>query len=93
MALKSLLFRGDAKLKSASTSNSGHIVKGAMGEHVRKIQYALANVGGENLKFDGKYGPATAAAVLSFKRRYNIVNRTYQSEPDDIVGVMTNVGT
>ena len=92
MALKSLLFRGDAKLESASTSNSGHIIKEGIGR-ARAIQYALANVGGENLKFDGKYGPATAAAVLSFKRRYNIVNRTYQSEPDDIVGVMTNVGT
>jgi hypothetical protein len=37
----------------------------------------------------GKYGTSTAAAVLSFKTRRNIVNRSYQNVADDIVGKMT----
>jgi hypothetical protein len=35
------------------------------------------------------YGPYTARAVLKYKTHYKIINRTYQSAPDDIVGIMT----
>jgi hypothetical protein len=38
---------------------------------------------------DGVYGKATAAAVLTYKRKRNIINRQYQSTPDNIVGKMT----
>ena len=35
------------------------------------------------------YGPSTAAAVLAFKTRRNIINRAYQTKADNIVGRMT----
>jgi hypothetical protein len=41
-------------------------------------------------RFAGKrYGPSTAAAVLKFKQKRNIVNRAYQTQADNIVGKMT----
>jgi len=89
MPLKSKLFRGDAKLEAAATTASAHIMRGAKGDHVAKIQYAISRISGEPLEFDGQYGPKTAAAVLSFKRKWNIINRSYESQPDDITGVMT----
>jgi peptidoglycan hydrolase-like protein with peptidoglycan-binding domain len=36
-----------------------------------------------------QYGASTAAAVLTFKRRRQIINTTYQTEADNIVGKMT----
>jgi hypothetical protein len=35
------------------------------------------------------YGSSTAEAVLAYKAARNIVNKSYQSVPDDIVGIMT----
>src|SRR5262249_19158878 len=46
MGLKSRLFRGDSTLEAAAVSHAAHIVPGAVGEHVRKIQYALVNLDG-----------------------------------------------
>jgi peptidoglycan hydrolase-like protein with peptidoglycan-binding domain len=89
MALKSRLFRGDPKLEAAATSNSAHITSGAAGEHVRKIQYAVARLEGIPLAQDGIYGPQTANAVLGYKKKRNIINRSYQSQADDIVGILT----
>jgi hypothetical protein len=37
----------------------------------------------------GQYGPTTAAAVLRFKTENQIINRSYQTRPDNIVGKMT----
>src|SRR5262245_17656831 len=89
MALQSQLFRGDAKLEAAAVSDPAHIVPGATGEHVRKIQLALIQLDGAAIDPDGKYGPATAAAVLAYKQKRNIINRTYQTQADNIVGKMT----
>jgi hypothetical protein len=36
-----------------------------------------------------RYGPSTAKAVLTYKTKRNIVNRAYQAQADDIVGIMT----
>ena len=36
-----------------------------------------------------QYGSSTAAAVLEFKPERNIINRSYQTQADDIVGKMT----
>src|SRR5262245_15893821 len=91
MALQSTLFRGDPKLEAAATSDSAHITPGSSGPHVAKIQAALNEVDEAHLDVDGKYGPATSAAVLSFKRSRNIVNRAYQTQADNIVGKMTIV--
>lgn len=89
MALQSQLFRGDGKLEAAGVSDAAHIVQGASGEHVRKIQLALIELDRAKIDPDGIYGSATAAAVLEFKRRRNIINRNYQTQPDNIVGKLT----
>ena len=89
MALQSQLFRGDPKLEAAAVSDPAHIVPGATGEHVRKIQLALIQLDGAAIDPDGKYGPATVAAVLAYKRNRNIINRSYQTQADNIVGKMT----
>src|SRR5262249_11063814 len=89
MALQSQLFRGDPKLEAAAVSDPAHILPGATGEHVRKIQLALIQLDGAAIDPDGKYGTATAAAVLAYKQKRNIINLTYQTQADNIVGKMT----
>jgi peptidoglycan hydrolase-like protein with peptidoglycan-binding domain len=89
MALQSHAFSGDDKLEAAAASDAGHIVQGARGEHVRKIQRALIALDGAKIDADGVYGAATAAALLAYKRKRNIINRSYQMQADNIVGKMT----
>ena len=89
MALQSRLFAGDPKLEAVAVSDPAHIQQGATGEHVRKIQVALTRLDAAIIATDGQFGPATAAAVLAFKRKRDIVNRSYQSQADSIVGRMT----
>lgn len=89
MALKSKLFSGDPKLEAAAVSDPAHIVPGARGDHVSKIQLALIQLDGAVIDADGAYGPATAAAVLAYKTKRSIINTTYQTTPDNIVGKMT----
>jgi peptidoglycan hydrolase-like protein with peptidoglycan-binding domain len=89
VALQSRLFRGDPKLEACATQDSAHLTQGARGEHVRKIQNALNLIDAARLQEDGIYGPATARAVLRYKQKRNIVNRSYESQADDIVGRMT----
>ncbi|MEO8653483.1 MAG: peptidoglycan-binding domain-containing protein [Ramlibacter sp.] len=89
MGLQSQLFRKDPNLEAAAVSDPAHIVPGTRGEHVRKIQLALIQLDGAAIASDGVYGPATAAAVLAYKRKRNIVNRAYQTQADNIVGKMT----
>jgi hypothetical protein len=74
MALQSQLLRGDPQLEACATSDPAHIVPGAAGEHVRKIQIALNSVDNAFLNPNGLYDATTAAAVLGCKR--NIINRT-----------------
>ena len=69
--------------------DAAHIAQGASGEHVSKIQLALNLIDHANLKTDGIYGPATAAAVLKYKQARGIINRSYQQAADNIVGKMT----
>jgi len=93
MALRSKLFRGDAKLEAAAVSNAAHIVPGARGAHVGKIQQALINLDDAVIAADEvtatAYGRSTAAAVLAYKENRDIVNRSYQTTADNIVGIMT----
>lgn len=89
MALQSKLFAGNPKLEAAAASDPGHIKQGAVGDHVEKIQLALTRLDGASIASDGRFGPATTAAVLAFKQKRNIVNRSYQSQADGIVGKMT----
>jgi len=91
--LQSRLFRGDAKLEAALVSHPAHIVPGAAGDHVAKIQQALMELDGSSIDLPDlagkRYGTSTANAVLAYKRKRNIVNRSYQAQADNIVGVMT----
>ena len=93
MSLQSKLFRGDPKLEAAATSPPDHILPGAAGSHVAKIQQALIELDGAIINpgelVAKQYGPSTAAAVLSYKQKRAIVNRSYQTQADNIVGIMT----
>jgi hypothetical protein len=93
MTLQSNLLSGDRALEACSISDSAHVTKGAVGDHVSKIQAALIILDGARISPDElaatKYGLSTAAAVLSFKKKRNIINRSYQNQADDIVGKMT----
>jgi hypothetical protein len=91
--LQSELFRDDAALQACLVKDAAHIVKGARGQHVAKIQSALGIIEGALIDSDelanAFYGPSTASEVLAYKRKRDIVNRTYQQRADDIVGKMT----
>jgi hypothetical protein len=93
MPLVSKFFRGDSKLEACLVNDAAHVTQGASGEHVYKIQTALFVLDGakiENKELIAKlYGPSTAAAVLSYKRKRNIINYSYQTQADNIVGKMT----
>ena len=93
MALRSQLFQGDGRLEACLVQDSAHVAQGAAGDHVGKIQTALSTL--DNSAIDAGeasaqfYGQSTASAVLTFKTRRDIVNRSYQSTADNIVGKMT----
>src|SRR5262245_37014640 len=96
MSLQSQSFRGDPKLEAAAVSHPAHIVPGAVGEHVAKIQQALILLDGTDIDSGElaakRYGPSTANAVLSYKKKRNIINHSYQTQADNIVGIMTIAG-
>ena len=93
MALSSSLFKGNAQLQACLRENTAHVTTGAVGEHVAKIQFALVTL--DRVKIERgellaqRYGATTAAAVLAYKRKRAIINRSYQTTADDIVGKMT----
>jgi hypothetical protein len=93
MGLQSKQFKGDSSLEACLVRDSAHVTQGARGAHVRKIQEALALLDGAVIDASEKsgqsYGPSTAAAVLAYKRKRNIINPSYQTTADDIVGKMT----
>lgn len=93
MGLQSDFFRGDPRLESCLIHDSAHLTPGSMGEFVSKIQVALEAL--DDAEIDdgematGTYGPSTANAVLAFKTKRRIINFSYQSQADNIVGKMT----
>ena len=93
MSLQSKLFQGDPKLEAAAVSNPAHIIPGSVGDHVGKIQQALIELDGATIAADEladkSYGPSTADAVLAYKKKRKIINRSYQTQADNIVGIMT----
>jgi hypothetical protein len=93
MPLKSRLFHGDRALEASLIQDSAHLTLGAIGDHVSKVHTALlaldnVSVAVSELR-ENRYGPSTAAAVLAFKVRRNIINTSYQKTADNIVGKMT----
>ena len=93
MALISRLFRGNAQLEACLIHDSAHVIPGSSGEHVRLIQRALVYLGEKSITGNeyrrGIYGPSTAAAVLRYKQDRRIINFSYQTKADNIVGKMT----
>jgi hypothetical protein len=93
MSLASKFFKGDGKLEACLVNDAAHVVQGTTGDHVRKIQTALFVLDGlkiKNAEIDGKfYGQSTAAAVLSYKQKRGIINYSYQTQADNMVGKMT----
>lgn len=93
MSLKSESFRGDPNLEAAMVSNPAHILKGAIGDHVSKIQRALMQLDGIAIDLgelgDAQYGQSTEDAVLAYKQKRDIVNHSYQEKADNITGKMT----
>ena len=93
MGLQSNLFRGDPKLEACLVSDPAHVMLGASGPHVGKIQFALTVLGAGTISADEisaeRYGPSTANAVLGYKTARRIINFKYQRAPDNIVGKMT----
>ena len=89
MALQSQLFRGDPELEKAAVSDSAHILPGARGPHVVKIQRALIQVAGAAIVPNGIYGSATAAAVADFKRKQQPQILNFAGKIDNIVGIKT----
>jgi peptidoglycan hydrolase-like protein with peptidoglycan-binding domain len=93
MSLQSKQFHGDPACEAAAVSDPAHITFGARGPHVEKIQQALILLD-DAIIFDQEiqgrfFGATTASAVLAYKQKRNIVNRSYQTEADNIVGKMT----
>jgi hypothetical protein len=93
MPLQSRLFSDDRRLQECLVRYASHVTPGSVGDHVCKIQTALILV--DNLLIDERemtakrYGPSTIAAVLSFKTKRKIINFTYETRVDNIVGKMT----
>jgi hypothetical protein len=91
--LRSQLFRGNVRLERCALEHPQHVQLGDKGDFVSKIQEALvildkAILTGTDVP-DQTYGTSTAQAVLTYKTARNIVNRSYQTAPDNIVGIMT----
>jgi hypothetical protein len=96
--LRSRAFRDVHRLQLCLTEDRSHIPLGSIGDHVVRIQQALTVLGEvpyelwPHFEIEARakhYGAATARAVLLYKTKRNIINRIYQSSPDNIVGKMT----
>lgn len=93
MPLISSAFADDERLQACLVKDNAHLTRGTTGESVGKVQAALIFI--DNLYIDEEeldtqtYGPSTAAAVLAYKRKRKIINTSYESSEDEIVGKMT----
>jgi hypothetical protein len=70
VALTSFLFQGCSLLERCAVSDSAHVLRGAFGPHVRKIQAALFAIQGDcitALEWNRQtFGVSTEAAVLKY---------------------------
>jgi peptidoglycan hydrolase-like protein with peptidoglycan-binding domain len=93
MALRSKLFSGEKRLQDCLTQDSAHVTPGSQGSYVQKIQTALLILDGVSVAAaelnSESYGPSTAQAVRQYKTKRAIINHSYQTTADDIVGKMT----
>lgn len=91
--LVSRLLSGNGRLQKCSVENPSHVQNGDKGEHVRLIQLALMVLDNADIadsEFSSStYGPTTKDAVLAYKTKRSIINYSYQSKADAVVGIMT----
>lgn len=91
--LISQLFSSNGRLCACELVNEKHVQRGDKGEHVALIQYALVVIENadiaESEMANASYGQSTADAVLGYKIRRKIINLSYQTKPDSVVGIMT----
>lgn len=93
MPLRSNLFRSDSAFQNCLVLDSAHVMTGASGPHVARIQQALnivnrARIADQEI-IDSSFGSSTADEVLRYKTDRAIINRSYQAKPDNVVGKMT----
>jgi hypothetical protein len=94
---QSELFKGDKKLIACALYPSAHILlttPNMRGDHIGKIQTALQTLIpdhsiDQNELTERRFGLSTEDAVGDYKRRRKIINYSYQTSPDKIVGQMT----
>jgi hypothetical protein len=93
MPLKSQALSADPRLERCLVDDTAHLTPGVQGAFVGKVQAALMFLDGLEIADDEldseTYGPSTADAVLAYKTAREIINRSYQNTPDNIVGRMT----
>jgi hypothetical protein len=93
MGLKSRIFKGDPVFEACLVRDAAHLLSGAVGKHVTKIHTALFRLDNLTIVDDERearrYGPSTGAAVLAYKKKRKIINRSYQNDADSIIGKMT----
>lgn len=94
-------FQGNRALELCAVNDRDHVTQPASGDHVEKIQQALIRIAQDEPDLQAQikisqveinaqtYGTTTAAAVLTYKKKRGIINRSYQHRADDIVGKMT----
>jgi peptidoglycan hydrolase-like protein with peptidoglycan-binding domain len=91
--LQSKLLSPSQRLNACQVQDSAHVTPGSSGDHVARIQQALIRIFNADIAANelssAHYGPSTAAAVLEYKTARGIINRSYQTTPDNIVGKMT----
>ncbi|MBI3409429.1 MAG: hypothetical protein HY040_13895 [Planctomycetes bacterium] len=93
MPLFSQILKDDPALQACLVRDQAHVVPGVKGSHVAKIQKALLLLEQSNIQLielqTKLYGPTTTEAVLAYKRKRRIINFSYQTTADNIVGKMT----
>lgn len=87
-------FRDNERLQKCLVSPPDHVTPGSQGAHVALIQEAIVRLGSGVISASEIasefYGESTKQSVLRYKGPpRNIINKTYQNAPDNIVGQMT----
>ncbi len=85
MPLRSRTFAGDPALEACLVKDTAHVLRGARGDHVAKIQGVIMFLDGSTIneaEIQSKtYGASTAAAVLAYKQKRKIINFCTRSRP------------
>jgi hypothetical protein len=75
MPFKSHLFRDNRAVEACLTQHAAHLTLGATGFHVAKIHAASIWTAPSSMARSSarRYDPSTASAILSYKRKRNII--------------------